>query len=254
VTVELEWSLDPSVDVGILALLGAYVWLCRRGLDRARRAVFLGAGLALVWLALESPLDGLADRALLSAHMLQHVLLGMAAPALMLLGLSPAMAEWLVHRVPGLRALTEPMPAMAVMPTVMIAWHAPALYGMALASEPLHVLQHLTLIGGGLLFWWPVLESTAARSLQRLGVRGRLGYLLMMVAPVGGIGLALLLAPEPVYAFYRAPASGPWTPLADQRLAGGLLLALGEGIIALAVLGLRLWRPAPRPTRRAWSC
>ncbi len=246
---ELRWSLDPSVGVGVLALAAAYAWLGRGRLDRARRAVWLGAGLATVWLALESPLDALADDVLLSAHMAQHVLLGMVAPALMLLGLSPAMAAWLARRMPGLRALTEPMPAMMIMPTVMIAWHAPVLYGMALESEQLHVVQHLTLIGGGLLFWWPVMEATAAQSFQRLGPRGRLGYLLMMTVPVGGIGLTLLLAPQPVYAFYRAAPrlAGWWTPLADQRLAGGLLLTLGEGIIVLAAARLRLRGLARRP-------
>ena len=145
--------------------------------------------------------------------------------------------------------MNVPMPAMMIMPTVMIAWHAPVLYGMALESEQLHVVQHLTLIGGGLLFWWPVMEATAAQSFQRLGPRGRLGYLLMMTLPVGGIGLTLLLAPQPVYAFYRATPrlAGWWTPLADQRLAGGLLLTLGEGIIVLAAARLRLRGLARRP-------
>jgi len=237
----LDWSLDPSVDVGILAVAAAYGWLARARLDRPWRVACMGAGLIAVWLALESPLDALADDALLSAHMVQHLVLGMVAPGLMLLGLSPSMAGWLLRWVPGLRAFTAPMPAMVVMPTVMIAWHTPTLLGMALESEPLHVLQHLSLAGSGFLFWWPVMEATTGQSTLRLDARGRLGYLLMMGVPLGVVGLPLLLAPEPVYAFYRAAPhlAGWWTPLADQRLAGGLLLGLGGGIVALAAVRFR---------------
>src|SRR5579875_4065613 len=143
-TVSLEWSSDPSVDVGILAIAAAYGWLARDRLDRAWRIACLGAGLVMVWLALESPLDALADAVLLSAHMVQHLLLGMVVPGLLLLSLSPSMAGCLLRWVPGLRAFTAPMPAMVVMPTVMIAWHAPVVFGMALTSESLHILQHLT--------------------------------------------------------------------------------------------------------------
>src|SRR5215467_218502 len=123
----LSWPLDVSVYAGLLALWFGHAWLARgRNLPRINRLAF-GLGLLSLWLALETPIDTISDRYLDSVHMLQHVLLGVVAPPLLLLGLNREMAGVLV-RVPGVRAVTEPVPAQVVSALVMIVWHLPPLY------------------------------------------------------------------------------------------------------------------------------
>src|SRR5438045_2732230 len=107
----VTWPFDPTVYAGLLMLFFGHAWLARGASDAERKhTIFFMAGLFTLWLALETPVDTIADRYLDSVHMLQHVLLAFVAPPLMLLGLSPGMAGWLL-RLPGLRSITEPIPA-----------------------------------------------------------------------------------------------------------------------------------------------
>src|SRR3984893_88899 len=138
----MTWPVDPTVYVGLVVLFLGHAWLAG-SVDDARRkhSLYVGLGLLTLWVALETPLDTISDHYLDSAHMLQHVLLGFVAPPLMLLGLSPQMVER-VLRVPGVRAITEPVPAQVIAALVMIVWHLPPLYNATLYSEPLHVVEH----------------------------------------------------------------------------------------------------------------
>src|SRR5262252_11034039 len=123
----MGWPFDPSVYAGLLALFLGHAWLARaRDLPRIN-SLYFGLGLLSLWLALETPIDVLSDSYLDSVHMLQHVLIGVVAPPLLLLGLDREMARVLV-RVPGVRAITEPVPAQLLAAAVMIGWHLPPLY------------------------------------------------------------------------------------------------------------------------------
>src|SRR5260370_8015683 len=92
----------------------------------------------------------------------QHALVGFAAPPLMLLGLSPQMVERIV-RVPGVRAITEPVPAQVIAGLVMIGWHFPPLYDATLYSGSLHVVEHLMFIAAGVVLFCPMLPATSAQ-------------------------------------------------------------------------------------------
>ena len=143
------------IYAGLVLLYFGHAWVARGVPDVERKhTVYFLAGLFTLWLALETPLDTISDYYLDSVHMLQHVLLAFVAPPLMLLGLSPGMVARLV-RVPGVRQLTEPVPAQVIAAAVMIAWHLPPLYDATLANEGLHVFEHLTFIAGGLVLYWP---------------------------------------------------------------------------------------------------
>src|SRR3979409_731815 len=107
----MGWPLDPTVYLGLVVLYLGHAWMARDAADFKRKpSLYFGLGLVTIWVALETPIDTIADHYLDSVHMLQHVLLGFVAPPLMLLGLSPGMVERLV-RIPGVRAITEPVPA-----------------------------------------------------------------------------------------------------------------------------------------------
>jgi putative membrane protein len=199
----------------------------RAGVTPAR-AVSYVLGLILLWVALETPLDTLSDDYLQSAHMFQHVLLGIIAPPLMVLGLSPSQAAAL-NRIPGVRLLTEPVPAQLIAAAVMIGWHLPPLYD-ATENEAVHIFEHLTFIASGVLFWWPVLESTAAGARWQLGEVGRLAYLLVGTIPQDGVAIVLQFSRVPFYDFYRhAPMLVPgWDAVIDQNVAGTVLQLIGK--------------------------
>ena len=84
----MSWPLDPTVYAGLVALYLGHAWLARGVADvRRLHSFYFGLGLLTIWLALETPIDTMADHYLDSVHMLQHVLLGFVAPPLMLLSL-----------------------------------------------------------------------------------------------------------------------------------------------------------------------
>jgi putative membrane protein len=239
-TVGLEvigWPFDVSVYFGLVGLFLGHAWLAReRNLSRLR-SLYFGLGLFCIWLALETPLDTLSDYYLDSVHMIQHVLLGVLAPPLLLLGLNDSMAARLAA-VPGVRRITEPVPAQLIAAAVMIGWHIPALYDATLYSVPLHVLEHLTFVAGGVLFWWPVISATSRQAHLQLSDPAKLLYLFIGTFPQDGVALALQFSRTPFYEFYtHAPRVLPnLDPVTDQTIAGVVLQLLGKTSFLVAGL------------------
>lgn len=234
------WPLDPTVYAGLVALYLGHAWLAR-GIDdvKSKHSLYFGLGLFTLWLALETPLDTIADHYLDSVHMLQHVLLGFVAPPLMLLGLSPGMVGRLV-RVPGVRAITEPVPAQVIAGTVMVAWHLPALYDATLYSEGLHVIEHMTFIAAGVLIYWPILDATSAQARWQMSPGAKLLYMLVATLPQDAVALALIFSRVPFYAYYtHAPRLiASLNPLTDQTVAGVVLMIFGKATISIAAIAV----------------
>ncbi|TMC14738.1 MAG: cytochrome c oxidase assembly protein [Chloroflexi bacterium] len=223
----MSWPLDPTVYLGLGLLFFAYAALARGRKDLGRRqTLYFVLGVLTIWLALETPLDIVADHYLQSVHMLQHVLIGLVVPPLLLLGLSPSMVAALV-RIPGLRPLTEPVPAQVAF-----------LYDLTLHSEAVHVVAHLTFMATGTLYWWPVVGATSARAAWRLGDAGKVLYLLFGTVPADTVSVILMFSRAPFYPFYvGAPRLlAGLDPLTDQVLAGVVLMAVGKLSSLVAVL------------------
>ena len=232
----MTWPVDPTVYAGLLALLFGYALLARSAADvRRRHTVYFVAGLLVLWLALETPLDTISDLYLDSAHMLQHVLLAFIAPPLLLLGLSRDMAGRLV-RVPGVRATTEPVPAQVIAAVIMIGWHVPALYEATLYNEWIHVLEHVMFVASGLLLFWPLLDATSAHARWRMSDGAKLVYILLATLPQDGVALVLIFSRVPFYAFYAdAPRLiAGYTALIDQTIAGAVLMIFGKVTLGVA--------------------
>lgn len=256
------WHWHPSVLLGCLALLLAYLAARRRaGGWQGWRVAAFAAGTATLLLALVSPLDGLGDSYLFSAHMLQHLLLLQIVPPLLLLGLPPAPIERLLRR-PALaaaeRALGQPLAAWLLGSGAVWAWHLPSLYNAALASEPVHIAEHLCFLATATIFWWPVL---APGGWARLGTLPALLYLFAAAASSSALGILLAATPPGMYPAYLRPADrlgilpllrDGWglTPSADQQL-GGLLMWIAGGLLYLgAMLGvLARWYGAEEDER-----
>jgi cytochrome c oxidase assembly factor CtaG len=224
----------------MVALFFGHAWLARASEDAtARHTFYFLSGLVALWMALESPIDTISDHYLDSVHMLQHVLLGFVAPPLLLLGLSRRMAGRLM-RVPLFRAVTEPVPAQVIGGAVMILWHIPALYDATLRSEELHIVEHITFIGAGVVLYWPVLRETSAHARWEMSPGAKLLYLLVATIPQDGVALALLFSREPFYEYYaHVPRLiDSLTPVVDQTLAGAVLMVLGKATMLVCGLAI----------------
>jgi putative membrane protein len=236
----IGWPVDLTVYAGLVVLFLGHAWLAGAVTDAERKhTLYFGLGLVVLWFALETPLDTISDYYLDSVHMLQHVLLGFVAPPLMLLGLSPQMAGR-IARVPGVRAVTEPVPALVIAGLVMVVWHLPALYDATLYSGSLHVLEHVMFIAAGVLMYWPIIEATSAQARWRMSPGAMLLYMLVATLPQDGVALALIFSRVPFYEYYtHAPRLvASLTPVIDQTVAGAVLMILGKATLAVAAIAV----------------
>ena len=236
----IGWPVDLSVYAGLVVLFLGHAWLAGQVADAQRKhTLYFGLGLITLWIALETPIDPVSDYYLDSVHMLQHVLLGFVAPPLMLLGLSPDMVARIV-RVPGVRAITEPVPAQVIAGIVMIGWHLPPLYDATLYSGGLHVVEHLTFIAAGLVLFWPMVAATSAHARWLMSPGAKLLYMLVATLPQDGVALALIFSRVPFYEYYtHAPRLiASLTPLIDQTVAGAVLMVLGKATMAVAAIAV----------------
>jgi cytochrome c oxidase assembly factor CtaG len=245
----VEWPLVAIVDAGLLYALGGR-FAARP--SRWRSAAFY-SGLATLVLAIDSPVDAYADT-LFWVHMVQHVLLMMVAPPLLLLGRPwPRLTRALpldVRRplaravltgsaLSPLRraavALASPLPAFALFNGVLVVWHVPYLFDLTLRSTLVHDLEHTLFFGTGLLFW---LHLTPPGARRRLSDAQRVAYGTGAILVSWGLAVVLGFASHPLYGAYAALAHRPGgiSALADQHLAAGVMWVPASIPFTIAVL------------------
>jgi cytochrome c oxidase assembly factor CtaG len=216
------WQADLDTTLVVPALALCYLFLAGRfGTTRAHAASF-AAALALLAAAFWTPIHHLGLHYLLSAHLLQNVILAEWAPLLAVLGISPTMAA-AAARYRIWRILTHPAVALPLWLANYYLWHVPAVYDAALGhqSSVIH-LEHACYFLTGMLAWWPLVQSTP-RDLPS-GFRAAYAFAAFVLA--SPLGLLLLLLPRAVYGYYvHAPRLWGLSPLADQELAGGTMAA-----------------------------
>ena len=221
------WTLDFEALVLVPALAIGYFLAVRRfPADRRRIACFV-AGLLLILAAFVTPLHALSMHYLLSAHLLQNVVLAEWAPALCVLGLPPALAAAAGKRR-TVRFLTHPYVSLPLWIGTYFAWHVPAAYDAALRhpSSLIHV-EHACYFVTGFLFWWPALQNEP----HRLTLGNRAIYLFAAFVLASPLGLLLALIPRAVYHFYiHAPRLWGLSPLTDQQI-GGAAMALEQATV-----------------------
>jgi len=140
---------------------------------------------------------------------------------------------------PALALVFTPLLASLLYAGVVWVWHAPGLYQATLTSETVHVLEHLTFLGGAYLFWWILLAP-----LGRWRAHHGVGVATLFFASVQGSALGALMAFSPTvwYPAYEAtaPAWGT-TALVDQQLAG-LVMWMPVGTVYVLLTCAFLWR------------
>lgn len=259
-----SWTLSPLVLLASAAVVWVYArrWLAvrRSGSPRAaheapvwRLCSFL-ASVLVALIALVSPVDSLADQ-LFFMHMTQHVLLLDIAPILGILGFTKVLLRPVTRSVHSIERRAGPLahPAFAVFLYVAVIWlwHVPAAYDYAVRHTGVHMLEHLSFMLAGSLYWWHLLSPIRAR--MRLSGLGPVVYMVSTKLLVGALGMGLAFAPSALYPWYEQHA-GVWgfSALSDQALAG-ITMAIEQSIvmgIALAVLFINMLSESEREQQR----
>lgn len=263
---QLGWTtftVHPSTVIGLTALGIAYAWRVRRGPSSSdlvpvtftdqddtasptptpfpgpttgQRAAFFSA-LMIMFLTLNGPLHDLSDGYLFSAHMVQHLILTLVVPPLMIVGtpgwmLRPLLRNRTVFGVA--RALTGIFACFLIFNVVLAFWHLPPMYNLALAQHPVHILQHLMFIAASVFMWWPLLSPLP--ELPRAPYPAQLMYCFLMVIPMSVISIYIVMADSLLYPAYAvAPRIMGIMPMLDQQ-AGGLIMWIPGGIFFYGVM------------------
>jgi putative membrane protein len=246
IQVPLRWPLEPSVLLGTLLLTALYLgaatrWRARfpgaQPVPAGRIAAFLLA-MATLLLALQTPIADFSDNYLFSAHMVEHMLLTLVFPPLLLAGVPGWMLRPLIVRFPSLltlgRALFHPVVAYVLFNAIFLGYHLPTFYDLSLASPFAHIAIHQLFIATAIATWWPVLSPL--RELPPLSPPAQMLYVFAHTFPSGLLGALFTFSEGPLYPQYaNAPRVWPsFSALADQQL-GGLIMWVIGGTFFLAV-------------------
>jgi putative membrane protein len=246
-----HWHGHPDALIGLALLQGLYLLGVgpvreRYGLADSvdpRRVAAFTLGVLVLVVALLSPLHILSDSYLFSAHMLQHVLLTLVAPPLIILG-TP---DWLVRpllRIDAVfivaRLATRPVVAFAAFNLVFSMWHIPALYDLSVTNHAVHIGEHLLFIGTAILMWWPI--ASTMPELPRLSYPLQIVYLFMLsIAQIIVFG-PVTFSRGPLYEWYsNAPRIWSISPLVDQQI-GALIMKVGGGALFMTLLIVAFFR------------
>lgn len=243
--------IEPTISLGVIGVTALYLYAVgplrqRYGwADRVepRQVIQFLLAMLIAFVSLQGPLHELSDYYLFSAHMVQHLLVTLIMPPLLLRGLP----EWLVNRLldrpivlPIARALTHRFIAFALFNIVFALWHVPAFYQRALGDPLVHSLEHVLFMGTAVLTWWPIFSPT--RLLPKLSLPASMFYLFAQSLIPTILGAMITFAGDILYPFYAAaPRVIPLSALDDQQLSG-LLMWLGGATIILLILTVRFFR------------
>ena len=246
-----HWHAHPEVLIGLAMLEGAYLLGVgplreRYGLAEAtdpRQVATFTLGVIVILVSFVSPLHVLSDRYLFSAHMLQHVLLTLVAPPLLIAGapdwlLRPFLRPDLVFRLA--RLVTHPVPAFVLFNIVFSIWHLPALYDLSVTYHLVHIGEHLMFMGTAMLMWWPLTSNMP--ELPRLSYPLRMVYLFLLSIAQIIVFAPITFSRVPLYESYvDAPRILAMSAVVDQQI-GAIIMKIGGGAIFLTLLIVAFFR------------
>ncbi len=265
-----HWRLDVLL---VVAFFGAiYVRGWQRLRQRAARVIprwqliLYFAAIVSILSALISPIDSLAS-ALLSMHMVQHLLLLMIAPLFFLLANPLAAFLWGLPRkwrlrVGRLLARSSPFRrvlwALTLMPVAwslyvvnLWVWHHPFFYELGLKNQWAHDIEHLLFFFTAVIFWWPVVNP-APRLHGAVSYGFRIVYLVAATLQNTILGMAISLPNKVLYPFYETvPRLRDLSPINDQALGGGIMWVSGHMyLVPIIVLVARMLTHEEETLRR----
>jgi putative membrane protein len=253
-------SGSSSVSL-VLTIFAALVYL-RRWLHlrsatinviEAWRAGSFLLGLFSIWVALASPI-AMWDRASLTGHMIQHLLLMTFAAPLILLS-EPVMIIGSLFRWRPAQQLGGGLPQLALcwLPAVaaLVVWHVPAAFALAMQSKAWHVVEHASFLGTGFLFWWPVVQPWP--SISKCPDGSIILYLFLATLPCDVLSGFLVFSERVAYPYFSTSRPSGVSVLADQQCAGALMWTCVTVVylVSGAILSMRLLSPQNSATHNA---
>ena len=260
------WNSNPLPSLALFLVAFLYI----NGLNKWQQPshpiapwqkICFFAGLLAIFLALQSPIDPLAEHQL-SIHQVQHLLLRMIGPLLVLAGapltpmlrglplwvrqgfVRPLVRTWIAHRVYGI--ITNPIVTTVAFLGTLYLWQVPNLHNLAVRNDLVHEFMHITMLTSGFLFWWLVIDPKPHRSRLHHGLR--VLYLGLIVIPNTLLGAGITFNSELIYeAYYEYPQPFGMAPLTDQQLGGLLLWVVGDmmSIITAGVVMIMWYQKDP---------
>jgi putative membrane protein len=247
----MHWHAHPDVLLGLALIEGVYLlgvgplrtrYNFAGSVDSRQTATFT-AGVLVIFVSLLSPIHELSDTYLFSAHMVQHVLLTLVAPPLLILG----MPDWLLRPLlrpnwafRSARLLTNPIVAFVTFSFLFAVWHIPSLYDHSVTNHGVHIGEHILFILTAGLMWWPITSNMP--ELPRLSDPMKMAYLFLLSIPQIIIFAPITFASEPLYDFYvNAPRIWNVTPLVDQQI-GAIIMKMGGGLLFLTLMIVTFFR------------
>jgi putative membrane protein len=257
-TLLTRWSLSP---IPVLACLAAVLWYASAArrvrssggrVPRPRVVAFM-AGIGVLVVALASSVDAYADVSF-AVHMVQHLLLSFVAPPLLALGAPVTLAlrsssarsrtrlSSLLH-ARAVRALVNPVTGFVAFVALPFVLHFSPIFDLALRDARVHALEHVVLLGVGIVFWWPVVGVDPIP--HRPGHAARVISVLLTLPAQSFLALAIFSANAPLYPTYARLAAPFEDALGDQRTAAALMWVVAGVIsISVALAAAVAWRRA----------
>ena len=235
------WSIHWSTVIGIAALAALYLWRASHapepGTPTGAQKLTFFAGLFVMFFTLNGPLHDLSDSFLFSAHMVQHLLLTLLLPPLLIAGTPGWMLRPLIRPRAVLavaKFVLRPVMCYVIFNLVFIGWHLPMFYNAAMANHNIHIGEHLMFMAAAVLMWWPFLSPLP--ELPRLAYPGQILYCFLLTLPMSVVAIYITMADHILYpAYSAAPRLWGITPMMDQQ-AGGLIMWIPGGMVFYAIM------------------
>jgi putative membrane protein len=232
-----DWDWDPVIIAGLALTIAGYLSIAHRFRARPRQVLAFWCGMAVLIVALLSPLHA-GSAYLFTIHMVQHMLLLLIAPALLAMAVPPAFIGRLYRQpavAPVLRFLWSPVTSLILFNGVLLIWHLPVMYDLTLRYGWVHALEHVSFVCAGMVFWGVIVSPAPKLVRASYGVR----LAMVMAADIVNflLGFGLAFAGRPLYLPYlRAPRLWGLTALDDLHLGGAVMWTMGQMMYAVPML------------------
>jgi cytochrome c oxidase assembly factor CtaG len=207
-----------------------------------------------VALSLLSPIDTLGGL-LFTMHMVQHLLLAMIAPPLLMAVDPMPIIMWgmpvrsrrpigriLFNRQSAIRPIITKVAQPGILLLVYViflwGWHDGAMYNLALQNDFVHDIEHLTFFITAMLLWWHIVGA-GPRFHKRLSHLARAGLAIAAIPATMIAGVAIAFATAPIYTFYETvPRLWGMSVMTDQQVGGAIMWIPGSMMFLLAAIVL----------------
>ena len=242
----LHWHPHPDAIIGLTLILALYLLLVGPYKSKfsttehvnPSQIIRFTFGILIILLSLVSPLHILSDTYLFSAHMVQHILITIVAPPLLISGIP----SWVIQPILcknkitiGLfKILLHPLIAFLTFNFIFALWHIPQLYDASVRFHGIHVFEHISFMLSALMMWWPLMSNI--KEIPRLSYPMQIIYLVSLSIAQIIVFALITFSSYPIYEWYvDAPRIWGVSPLTDQQI-GGIIMKVGTALIFLAMI------------------